>query len=661
MIDASPTHPTLDQLTAFDRGMLADEEWETVEQHVASCGACGHTLEGLQGDVLATMIRAFSGSGISQTEADLCIPPELVGHPRYRLLRPLGAGGMGVVYLAVHRLMDRVVALKVVHRGLLDRPGAGERFRQEIRAAAQLSHPHIVTAYDADQAGDLHFLVMEFVEGTSLDRLVRDRPLDRARACAWVRQAALGLQHAYERGMVHRDIKPGNLLVTPDGRVKILDFGLARFVREHTKAGTDTPCDGVLGTPDYIAPEQARDPRRADIRADVYSLGCTLYHLLTGHPPFAGGTDLQKLIAHQEQRPELLTEVRPELPRELVTVLERMLAKDPSDRYQTPAEVARDLALLTGTPLSLPAAPASADRARLWRRRFFAGAAVLAVAGALGLTLRPPAGDQSRRAPQGDEVARPPDPGVADLDLLSARELAGRQKEARDRALAWIRDNDRRGPGSQLEAKVAAESNAGDENTEGFLLEIGANLVKSGKTTLLTARAGELAVFELTAAQTAAKPFPPSALRFRPLGQRKDQWRRRPPFTLSDLVINDADTLDGGRKITGSVAYRGQGPIPHELALRLTFFPGKVRRASFDYLNGQQVTASGSLVFSFGAVSFSHSQYVGPLVVFLELCSLDHARTPPMLVVESNTLTALVFISGSASPTARSSQRRPPR
>src|SRR5262249_28168159 len=154
-------------------------------------------------------------------------------HPRYRVLEALGAGGMGVVFKVEHRLMERVVALKVISRSLTDRPELVARFRQEVKAAARLSPPHIVTGHGADQGGDLLFLVMEYVEGASLDRLVEEQgPLPVEQACDYVRQAALGLQHAFERGMVHRDIKPHNLMLTSEGQVKILDFGLARFASE---------------------------------------------------------------------------------------------------------------------------------------------------------------------------------------------------------------------------------------------------------------------------------------------------------------------------------------------------------------------------------------------------------------------------------------------
>jgi WD40 repeat protein len=273
------------------------------------------------------------------------VPAALVGHPRYRVVQLLGAGGMGAVYKAEHRLMERPVALKVINPNLVDEPAAVERFRREVRTAARLAHPNIVTALDAEQAGNTHFLVMEYVEGTDLAEVVRRKgPLPVAHACAYVRQAALGLQHAYERGMVHRDIKPHNLLLTRQGQVKILDFGLARFAREAGPATPLTAVNSMMGTPDYVAPEQANDARSADIRADIYSLGCTLYHLLTGRPPFGHLPLMGKLVAHVQEQPRPVTELRPEVPAEVAAVLERMLAKDPARRYPTPAAVAQALA-----------------------------------------------------------------------------------------------------------------------------------------------------------------------------------------------------------------------------------------------------------------------------------------------------------------------------
>jgi predicted Ser/Thr protein kinase len=272
------------------------------------------------------------------------VPAALLDHPRYRVVRLLGSGGMGAVYQAEHRLMERPVALKVVKQTLTDNPAMVERFRREVKAAARLAHPNIVTAHDAEQAGDTHFLVMEFVEGTSLAQLVaRQGPLPVSQACDYIRQAARGLEHAHECGMVHRDIKPQNLMLTPRGQVKILDFGLARFASELQPAGALTASHALMGSPDYIAPEQAVDSRNADIRADVYALGCTLYHLLTGHPPFPEGSLIQKVMAHMEHAPASLTAFRSDLPDGLVQVVERMMAKRPEERYQTPGEVAAAL------------------------------------------------------------------------------------------------------------------------------------------------------------------------------------------------------------------------------------------------------------------------------------------------------------------------------
>jgi tRNA A-37 threonylcarbamoyl transferase component Bud32 len=227
-------------------------------------------------------LTAYQVNQILQGKGD-----QLVLGP-YLLLERLGAGGMGQVFKARHRLMKRLVALKVIRKDRLADPEAVARFQREIRAAAQLSHPNIVIAHDAAQVGDTHFLVMEYVEGTDLARLVKQQgPLPVAQACDYVRQAALGLQHAHERGLVHRDVKPANLLLTRSGVVKVLDVGLARLHPAGGETVAEVTHEGaVMGTPDYIAPEQACESHTVDIRADIYSLGCTLYHLLTGRCRF---------------------------------------------------------------------------------------------------------------------------------------------------------------------------------------------------------------------------------------------------------------------------------------------------------------------------------------------------------------------------------------
>jgi serine/threonine protein kinase len=331
---------------------------------------------------------------------------------QYVLLERLGEGGMGQVFKARHQRLDRIVALKVIRKEKLDNPTAVRRFQREIKAAAQLTHPNIVMAFDADQAGQTHFFAMEFVDGIDLNRMVKDGgPLPVAQVCDYMRQAALGLQHACERGLVHRDIKPANLLVErvenssgsdtismspsaqyPHGRIKILDMGLARagkadendVVSRLTQEGT------VMGTPDFIAPEQAMNSSTADIRADLYSLGCSFYFLLTGKVVFPGGTLMEKLIKHRSDPPPPIEQLRPDVPPKVANIVRKLLEKKAEDRYQTPAELAQaiDAAVHAGVPGGKPtlaepgtggAVPTSApaSRRRLWT--------FVAVGGAVGL------------------------------------------------------------------------------------------------------------------------------------------------------------------------------------------------------------------------------------------------------------------------------------
>jgi WD40 repeat protein/tRNA A-37 threonylcarbamoyl transferase component Bud32 len=287
----------------------------------------------------------------------------------YVLLDRLGEGGMGQVFKARHRHMHRVVALKVIRKDRLKSPEAVQRFYQEVQAAAHLSHPNIVLAYDADQAGNTHYLSMEFVDGHDLARTVKERgPLPVAVACDYVRQAALGLQHAHERGMVHRDIKPHNLLVAAAppaergsprwGVVKILDMGLARLQQglgdqEHGLTQTGA----VIGTPDFLAPEQALNSRAADIRSDLYSLGCTLYFLLAGRAPFHADSLTQLLLKHQMEEPAPLEQLRPDVPPGVLAIVNALLAKRPEDRIQTPAELAAALEPFCGGEAGAVPAP----------------------------------------------------------------------------------------------------------------------------------------------------------------------------------------------------------------------------------------------------------------------------------------------------------------
>jgi serine/threonine protein kinase len=281
------------------------------------------------------------------------------------LLEKLGEGGMGQVFKARNWKLGRVVALKVIRKERMDSPDAVRRFQREVRAAAALSHPNIVHAFDADEIGGIHLLVMEYVEGANdLTRLVKkDGPLPVERACEFIRQAALGLQHASERGLVHRDIKPHNILLSADGKVvKILDMGLARLDRLATdddKSSTMTQEGAIMGTPDYIAPEQAMASHSVDIRADLYSLGCTFYYLLTGKVPFPGGTLLEKVLKHQLNEPKSVEQVRPDVPPRVGAVVRKLMAKKPEDRFQTPVEVAAALGLvISNVGTASPASPA---------------------------------------------------------------------------------------------------------------------------------------------------------------------------------------------------------------------------------------------------------------------------------------------------------------
>jgi serine/threonine protein kinase len=282
----------------------------------------------------------------------------------YVLLERLGEGGMGAVFKARNWKLGRVAALKLIRKERLANADAVRRFRREIRAAAQLTHPNIVHAYDADEVDGAHFFVMEYVVGRDLARVVQEQgPLPIALACDCVRQAALGLQHAHERGMVHRDIKPANLLLTEQGVVKILDLGLAQLSGPAADEETSTLTDEgmVMGTLDYIAPEQVADSHTVDIRADLYSLGCTFYHLLAGRAPFPPCNPVEKLFKHRYEQPAPLEQSRSEVPPSVAAVVARLMAKLPADRYQTPAELAAVLA--TGVPAAhhdnrvLPVAP----------------------------------------------------------------------------------------------------------------------------------------------------------------------------------------------------------------------------------------------------------------------------------------------------------------
>ncbi|MBX9580936.1 MAG: serine/threonine protein kinase, partial [Gemmataceae bacterium] len=259
---------------------------------------------------------------------------------RYLILDQIGSGGMGQVFLAEHAAMRRLVAVKVLSVAATDDPVARERFVREARAAGTLDHPNVVRVFDLCQDGRLLYLVMEYVDGVSLQAMAsRGGPLPVGAAVHYARQVLFGLQHAHEQGFVHRDIKPANLLVDRSGVVKILDLGLVRSDADGPDGITKLLDNKtVLGTADYVAPEQAVDSSAVDHRADLYSLGATLYFLLTGQPLFPDGRAAQKLIWQQTREPVRVDAVRPEVPAGLARVVHTLLAKRPDDRYASAAE-----------------------------------------------------------------------------------------------------------------------------------------------------------------------------------------------------------------------------------------------------------------------------------------------------------------------------------
>jgi serine/threonine protein kinase len=395
------THPTIEKLSAFSAGQLTEAEAEAVEGHVGDCTTCCDTLMELSSDdTFLDLLREAGNPGTCPTTSpdgetlsasSVSNRKALAEHSRYEIIDLIARGGMGEVFQAKHRMMDRAVALKVINGDLMKKSEAVERFRREVKTAAQLSHANIVTAFDAEEADGVHFLVMEHVDGVNLaDLVMSGGRLSVDQAVDYVQQAALGLQHAHEKGMVHRDIKPHNLMLTTGGVVKILDFGLASLASASiSNRGSDLPDDPsltaagtIMGTPDFIAPEQAIDARAADIRSDIYSLGATFHYLLTGQPPFAEGSIAQRLKSHAESDPASVNTFRSDVPDELLNVISRMMAKDPAKRYQTPQEVVNALASLVDQYLTDQSSivPTAIDKGPRWPMRVWTAVAMGAFA-----------------------------------------------------------------------------------------------------------------------------------------------------------------------------------------------------------------------------------------------------------------------------------------
>ena len=386
----NPTvHPQPRQLAEFVQGALAPDDASIVARHLAECPECETTIQAIESksDTMLTGLRSPAPDDPYIQEAEFrraaeqaAAIPGVEAPPRpevdkptavstkaptpqlgpYKLLTKLGEGGMGAVFKAQHEHLEKLVAIKVLPKNAMNDKAAVERFRREMKAVGRLHHPNIVVAHDAGEFRGVHYLVMEYVEGSDLSTLVKKQgPLSLDKAVSYVRQAACGLAFAHSKGIIHRDIKPANLLVDAEGTVKILDMGLARLdgdgASKDAKDGL-TQTGQVMGTVDYMAPEQAFDTHRADAKADVYSLGCTLYRIVTGRNAFDGETLVQKILAHRENTVPALASPHGSIPDALELLYRRMMAKRPEER-PTMAEVATTLEGLSAKPKAPEAAP----------------------------------------------------------------------------------------------------------------------------------------------------------------------------------------------------------------------------------------------------------------------------------------------------------------
>lgn len=337
-----PTKPSADSFLSAVRqsGLVEESQLKKFWQNFEETGKDKQDTEQIVNELVGSNL-------LSKWQIDKLLQGKHKGFflGKYKLISLLGSGGMSAVYLAEHTLMRRRVAIKVLPQSRIEDSSYLERFHREAQAVASLDHPNIMRAYDVDQEGKVHFLVMEYIEGQSLLELVVAKgPLNFVHCAEYMRQAAEGLSHAHEEGMIHRDIKPGNILVDKRGVVKILDMGLAMFFDPSGKDDEEASLtiqhdERVLGTADYLSPEQALNSHQVDVRTDIYSLGCTFYFILTGHPPFPEGSLAQRLLYHQTKQPTPVEKERPEVPPSLTAILRKMMEKKPEDRYQTATEV----------------------------------------------------------------------------------------------------------------------------------------------------------------------------------------------------------------------------------------------------------------------------------------------------------------------------------
>jgi len=327
----------IDTIANADDSLITDLRTADDHKHIDTEGGCQNA-----------MVKALGALALAQDGAafgDLDVP-RMIGD--YEIIRPLGRGGMGTVFLARQTKLGRKAALKLLANHRLASPRMKERFESEMRSIGRLSHPNIVTAHDAREIAGAAVLVMEFIDGFDLSQLLkRLGPLSIANACEIARQVATALAYTESNDIVHRDIKPSNVMLSSEGQVKLLDLGLARLCVDEVEHAGETATGQTVGTADYVSPEQVSDSRNVDIRADIYSLGCTLFKLLTGKAPFADAehaTVFSKLNAHVSEPAPSLSVARPDAPVELVRLVDSMMRKAPADRPQSPKRIETELA-----------------------------------------------------------------------------------------------------------------------------------------------------------------------------------------------------------------------------------------------------------------------------------------------------------------------------
>ena len=355
-----PKHPTSGQLYVYSEGKGTDSFRAAVAKHLQSCSTCADLLESVQEASRPDDYKLEPVPSNLAGQPDVGdLPPELIDHPQYAVEREIGRGGMGIVYLVKHKLTGRQEALKVLMPNLVERDDVRIRFMREIQSAASLDHPNICRTLNAFNDGKVLGLVMEYLTGSDLAQFItKYGPTSVRTACSLAIQLCTGLQHAHEKGMIHRDIKPGNLMIdnTPKGlRLKILDFGLATGIMDESPDQKALTVDGrVLGTPEFMSPEQALTPSNVDIRSDLYSVGCVIYFMLSGRSPFQGETLFSILQSHISKQATPLSVINPEIPESLWAIVSLLLEKDRSRRPSCPADVVR---LLTPFVTSAGAMP----------------------------------------------------------------------------------------------------------------------------------------------------------------------------------------------------------------------------------------------------------------------------------------------------------------